>query len=736
MSNKLHSYFQICAQEGASDIFLRVNRHVAIRKTGSIQNISNHILHAEDVHQFLHEELDAKQKEVFDQTGDLDMGYSLPNGDRFRLNISKQQGNCAIVGRLVPSGNLLYTDLNIPIEVVDLVQKPRGIVLVTGATGSGKSTTLASLVHYINQHKAVHIVTIEDPIEFVHQDNVARISQREIGSDTASFHEALRRVVRQSPDVILIGEMRDQESIRVAMSAALTGHLVLSTVHTIDATQTLQRLMSYFPEHQRSQIAMDLSLSLNGIVSQRLVPTKEMNRRVLAVELLTNTPAVSQLLRELRYQDLEDLMRSSRIPQITTFNQQLVNLTKENKISEDIGRAYATNADAYNLLLQGMGTSAMSHANYEGDGNMVSDMKVMLQQVQELDASDLHLCVGRTPIVRIKGQLQSLSHHVLSSADIRMLLNSIMNSRQLSSYQLEKEIDFSLSLEDGQRFRVNAYFQRGHSAAALRSIPSQIPDPALLMIPNSILTLSDKPHGLILVVGPTGSGKSTTLACMIDRINSNRSCRIITVEDPIEFTHRSKVATIDQREVQSDTKSFANALKYILRQDPDVILIGEMRDQETISAALTAAETGHLVFATLHTNDAVQTIDRIVDVFPAFQQEQIRSQLAASLIAVVSQRLLQNTDYTSRIPAFEIMIGSNAIRNLIRENKMHQALSVMETSKSMGMCTMDMSLKELLLEGHINQEEAMRYAKNPNAFVQTDNQINPVGGRNSKYRYT
>ena len=187
------------------------------------------------------------------------------------------------------------------------------------------------------------------------------------------------------------------------------------------------------------------------------------------------------------------------------------------------------------------------------------------------------------------------------------------------------------------------------------------------MIPNSILTLSDKTYGLILVVGPTGSGKSTTLAYMIDKISSFRSCRIITVEDPIEFTHVSKMATIDQREVQSDTKSFAKALKYILRQDPDVILIGEMRDQETISAALTAAETGHLVFATLHTNDAVQTIDEIVNVFPAFQQDQIRSQLATIFDwPVISQRLLQNAEYTSRVPAFEIMLGSNAIRNLIR----------------------------------------------------------------------
>ena len=311
---------------------------------------------------------------------------------------------------------------------------------------------------------------------------------------------------------------------------------------------------------------------------------------------------------------------------------------------------------------------------------------------------------------------------------MRMLLHSIMSSRQRTIYELEREVDFSLALENGQRFRVNAYFQKGQMAAAMRAIPVEIPDPGALHIPTSVLELADKPHGLLLIVGPTGSGKSTTMACLIDRINHNRSCRIITIEDPVEYTHRSVMATIDQREVYADTLSFSAALKYILRQDPDVVLVGEMRDLETIQSTLTAAETGHLVLATLHTNDAVQSIDRMIDVFPAHQQSQVRSQLAASLQAVISQRLLARGDGNGRIAAFEVMIGTNAIRNLIRENKMHQALGVMEASKTEGMITMDRALADLLEQEMITEEDALRYSCSTHTIRQRMKGVPSTGG--------
>jgi twitching motility protein PilT len=251
----------------------------------------------------------------------------------------------------------------------------------------------------------------------------------------------------------------------------------------------------------------------------------------------------------------------------------------------------------------------------------------------------------------------------------------------------------------------------------MRVIATHIPDAEELGLPGSVIQLGERPHGLLLVVGPTGSGKSTTLACLVDRINRSRPCRIITVEDPIEYVHEGVVATVDQREVHADTKSFAAALKYILRQDPDVILVGEMRDLETVQAAVTAAETGHLVLATLHTNDAMQAIDRMVDVFPPHQQGQIRTQLAACLLGVVSQRLLQRADGNGRVAAFEIMVGTPAIRALVRENKMHQAVSLMEASRREGNVTMDAALQELVAEGIVAPEEAARYLRNARSLA-------------------
>lgn len=709
----------VADQLKASDLFLSQDRTPSARIHGSVSRLKRSPISKEELAEFLDMVLLPHQKEAFEQTGDYDTGFSLPSGQRFRLNIARQQSKISIVARAIPTGNFEMSKLGLPDVIQGFVNQPSGIILVTGATGSGKSTTLASLVHHINKKDRKHIVTIEDPIEFVHTDMRSRITQREVGADTESFHEALRRVVRQSPDVILIGEMRDKETISVALSAALTGHLVLSTVHTIDATQTLRRLMGYFPENLRGQVAIDLSLALRGIVCQRLLPRVDGSGRALALEVLSNTPAVAQLLRERRDGDLEDLMRTSRSQDIFTFNSSLLGLFEDQQIDKETALGYSTNRDELLLMMQGMRTSGQSRQARLAQKEDTPDMKRLLHMVVRKGASDLHLTVGRPPILRIQGKLHPQGNNRLGDSEMRMLLNSVMTARQRTVYELEKEVDFALCLDDGQRFRVNAYYQKGMMAAALRAIPSEIPDPQKMGITEEILQFADRPHGLVLVVGPTGSGKSTTLACMINRINEQRACRIITVEDPIEFYHTGIQATIDQRELHADTKSFASALKYILRQDPDVILVGEMRDQETISAALTAAETGHLVFATLHTNDAVQTVDRIIDVFPAHQQSQVRTQLAASLQAVVSQRLVLGNSGKRHV-AFEVMVGSIAICNLIRENKMHQALGMMETSKSMGMITMDASIHKLFTDGVIQKEEALRYMKNPKTIALVD----------------
>jgi len=351
------------------------------------------------------------------------------------------------------------------------------------------------------------------------------------------------------------------------------------------------------------------------------------------------------------------------------------------------------------------------------------DLNEILSEVLEREASDLHLTTGLPPMLRLHGSLVAMDYPKLSGEDTQNLVYSILTQEQREKLERNWEFDFSYSLPGKARFRVNVYYQRNSVGAAFRVIPVEIKTLSELCLPASLESLARKPRGFVLVTGPTGSGKTTTLASLIDIINETRSVHIMTIEDPIEFLHSHKKSIVNQREVNSDTKSFSNALKYVLRQDPDVILIGEMRDIETISAALTAAETGHLVFATLHTQDAPQTIDRIVDVFPPHQQQQIRVQLAGSLQGVLSQQLVAKRDGTGLIVAVEYMMATPGIRNMIREAKTHQIYSAMQTGQQHGMQTMDQSLATLYRNGKISLEVAMSRASDVRDLKQLLNKV-------------
>ncbi len=341
------------------------------------------------------------------------------------------------------------------------------------------------------------------------------------------------------------------------------------------------------------------------------------------------------------------------------------------------------------------------------------DLVDILLEVLERDASDVHLSVGSAPIIRVNGVLERLDYPRLTSNDTRELIYSILSQDQRQRLENEWEIDFSYSVPGRARFRVNAYFQRNSLGAAFRLIPINIKPLEELGLPPALHNLTKKPRGFVIVTGPTGSGKSTSLAAMIDEINETRDEHIMTIEDPIEFLHRHKKCMVNQREVGADTKSFNRALKSVLRQDPDIILVGEMRDTETMATALTAAETGHLVFATLHTQDAPQTIDRIIDVFPPHQQEQIRVQLSTTLMGVCTQQLLPTADGRGRVVACELLIPTPAVRNLIREGKVHQIYSVMQTGTQFGMQTMDAALADLVRRGTISRELAVRRSSTP-----------------------
>jgi twitching motility protein PilT len=713
MSDVVESLLRHMVAEHASDLFLAEGRVPSMRLNGAVQPAGSIVLDGNALRAFMDVVLRPTQREVFERLGDVDVGFSRPPIGRFRVHFHLQRAQLGAVVRAVPGGALDFEQLRLPSVVRALAECARGLVLVSGSTGSGKSTTLAAMVHHINSRARKHIVTLEDPIEFVHDDLLAVVTQREVGSDTRDFAVALRHVVRESPDVIVIGEMRDAETMNVALSAALTGHLVLSSLHTIDATQTLQRILSYYPEHLREQVCMDLSLSLQGVIAQRLVPRADGAGRVAAVEVMMASPAIKKLIREQRVDEVADLMLADTGDGTRTFNRAFVELYERKLISFETGAAYASNPDEFRLAAQGMERGVAAFAS-EADALPsigTIDMRTLLTVAHRYGASDIHMVVGSPPIFRIHGRLRRLEVDVLSASDVRRLLFSLLSFRQREQFELERELDFSLTLTGRNRFRVNAHFQRGSVAVAIRLIPTEIPDAAQLGIPEVVHELAARPQGLVLVVGPTGAGKSTTLATLIHQINATRSCHIITVEDPIEFVHANRMATVEQREVGADTRSFAAALKYVLRQDPDVILIGEMRDTETISAALTAAETGHLVFGTLHTNDAPQTVDRIVDVFPPHQQPQVRVQLASALSAVVSQRLLLRSDGKGRVAAFEVLVATPAIRAIIREAKTHQLLSAMETAARDGMITLDRALIELVRAGAVTVDEAARHAK-------------------------
>ncbi|PIQ88436.1 MAG: type IV pili twitching motility protein PilT [Candidatus Omnitrophica bacterium CG11_big_fil_rev_8_21_14_0_20_42_13] len=344
------------------------------------------------------------------------------------------------------------------------------------------------------------------------------------------------------------------------------------------------------------------------------------------------------------------------------------------------------------------------------------DLRSLLMLTIEKKASDLHLTVDAPPILRIDGHLVNIDHPKLNKEDTKKLIYSMLTESQKEAFEKDLELDLSLALPGLDRFRVNVHIQRGSVEAAFRRIPLLIPDIADLGLPKIVLDLARKSNGLVLVTGPTGVGKTTTLASIVNLINSERSCIIVCIEDPIEFIHSNKKSIIKQREVFSDTRSFAEALRHALRQDPDVIIVGEMRDLETISTALTAAETGHLVLATLHTPDAPQTIQRIIDVFPPHQQQQVRLQLSDCLQGVVSQLLLPKASGEGRVLACEVMVGTSGIRNLIREQEVEQIPTLIQTGAQHGMRTMDKSLKELYKAGIVSYEAVLAKVKNPHDF--------------------
>ncbi|MDD3885803.1 MAG: PilT/PilU family type 4a pilus ATPase [Victivallaceae bacterium] len=720
--DNINTFLQHAVEIGASDLFIAAGKAPAFRVNGEVVTDSTlPALTDDELTAFRQSRSGAAARRDYDANGACDISYNSAAG-RFRINFFDTVSGGAAAIRPIRSGNkLALAELNLPPELNALARLRRGLVLITGSTGCGKSTTLAALVNAINRERRAHILTIEDPIEFIHTDEKSVVSQREINSDAVSFNEALRSAMRENPDVIVIGELRDAETVETAVAAALTGHLVLGTLHTADSVLAVERLINLFPERRRETAAIDIGLALEAICAQQLVPAIDGKMRPVT-ELLIATPTVRKLISEADYGALEEALKQGGDSGMTTFNRAAFRLYRDGILALETARNAAGNPEGFDLLVKGMESGVDVFRNHygaglEADAGQLIDMHMLLRSALKNGASDLHLSSGSAPMLRVDGVLRPLDLPPLTGGDIQRLLFSVVNRNQRVELEEKRELDFALSVSlklDGKfraiRFRINGFYQRGQLGVVARVVNSSIPQPKELHLVQPIVDLVlNKRQGLVLVTGPTGSGKTTTLASLIDQINRSRSAHVITIEDPIEYVHSNINSIIEQRELHSDTLSFSTALKYALRQDPDVIMVGELRDVETIAAAITAAETGHLVLATIHTNSAPQTIDRIVDSFPAYQQNQIRLQLAGSLLGVVSQRLLPRRKQPGRIAAFEVMLATPPVQALVREGKTHQLQSVIETSAKDGMMTLEKSLEELCSQGEVTVEDTRSY---------------------------
>jgi twitching motility protein PilT len=608
-------------------------------------------------------------------------------------------GRPALTASRVPPSPPSLEDLGLVEPFKRFVSYRGGLILITGGRGSGRSFTSGAFLQAVLSQRLAYVMTLQDRIRFLYEGFASPVYQQELGTDFESWEAGFGLVNRRSPEVILVDEVYGKETAEAVIAWALEGKLVVATYHAGDVVTALERLIGMFAEQDRARRAEELSLVLRAATCQRLVPGLDGGRHV-ALEFLQNVPDIAPHIAGRQFDVLRDRLAAAKEQERVSFGTSLARLVKEQLISREIGLSQAPREEEFLRALEGRPSRTAVYP---------WNLRLLLQMARETAASDIHLSVKRPPIFRVDGHLERLNLPTLDSSAIEKMLRSVMTSAQWATLEKEREFDGSLSLDDGTRFRLNVFFQKEFPAAALRLIPYRIPDAETLGIPDALLRLAFRPQGLLLITGPTGSGKTTSVACLVDAINRGRACHIITVEDPIEYYHDSHSSTIDQRQVESDTLSFKSALKYALRQDPDVLVVGEMRDTETIQSALTAAETGHLVLATLHTNDACQTVDRIVDVFPPHQQSQIRQQVAASLLAVVSQRLLPRSDGNGRVAAFELMVATPAIRNLIREGKTHQIPNVIATSTSTGMRTLEKSLTELYRSGLVSYEEAARY---------------------------
>ena len=712
---RIKTLLKFALDNQVSDLFISAGKSPSCRVGKEIRQVEFPAFSSAEIDDFRNDLLTDDGKKQYACDGGIDLSFAYVEHNRFRLNFFDSVHGSCLVARPIGTGSSLdFGKLGLAEQMRQISMLSRGLVLITGTTGSGKTTTLNAMIDYINKHCRKHILTLEDPIEYIHRDCNSLISQREINSLDGNFTAALKNALRESPDVIVIGEMRDMETMQIAISAAQTGHLVFSTLHTDDAVSTVKQLLNMCPESSRDTMIFNLSQTLEAIITQRLMPCADGSGMVPAQEILIATPTVKKMIEKNDISGLEQQLRSGSNAGMQDFNTALLKLVQQGRITRETAMQNSSNPDELQLFFQNIGVASSGREIVDQQSEILENltMRDILTAAVSCGASDFLLADGTPPVLSIRGKMSPMNLPPLNMKELQRLIFSVISKEQRVTFEETKELDFAISTDlngVSQRFRLNAFYQRGTPAMVGRILATRIPAPAELFLPPALSKLMLRRQGLLLITGPTGSGKSTTLASLIEELNTRETKHIITIEDPVEYVYDNKKSYIEQRELGRDTLSFAAGVRAAMRQAPHVIMVGELRDTETIAAALSAAETGHLVLATLHANNAAQTVERIIDVFPASRQNQIRIQFANVIAGVVAQRLLPMANGLGRRAAFEIMLGVPAVQSLIRENKVFQLQSILETNRNLGMQTMEMAFDELVQSGIVTEAEVANY---------------------------
>jgi twitching motility protein PilU len=714
----------------ASDLHLSAGLPPMIRVDGDVRRINIPALDHKQVHALVYDIMSDKQRRDYEEFLEVDFSFEIPSLARFRVNAFNQNRGAGAVFRTIPSEVLTLEDLACPPLFREVIQQPQGLILVTGPTGSGKSTTLAAMIDYINKNEYGHILTVEDPIEFVHTSQKCLINQREVHRDTHGFNEALRSALREDPDIILVGELRDLETIRLALTAAETGHLVFGTLHTSSAAKTIDRIIDVFPAGEKPMVRSMLSESLRAVISQALLK-KVGGGRTAAWEIMVGTPAIRNLIREDKVAQMYSAIQTG----------QQYGMHDPGPAPAGPGQAQPDHPQPGPRVRQGQAPVRVRRDSTGGVRQCAAvpcrflhrpfpgtcpwepavnttattiDFTSFLKLMAHQRASDLFITAGMPPAMKVNGKISPITQTPLTPQQSRDLVLNVMTPAQREEFEKTHECNFAIGLSGVGRFRVSCFYQRNQVGMVLRRIETRIPTVEELSLPPIIKTLAMTKRGIILFVGATGTGKSTSLAAMIGYRNQNSTGHIITIEDPIEFVHKHEGCIITQREVGIDTDSWEAALKNTLRQAPDVIMIGEVRTREGMDHAIAFAETGHLVLCTLHANNANQAMDRIVNFFPEDRRNQLLMDLSLNLKGVVAQQLVPSPDGRSRKVAMEILLGTPLVQDYIRDGEIHKLKEVMKDSVQLGMKTFDQSLFELYQAGEISYEDALRYADSQN----------------------